>query len=105
MATPLKLITELYETVKPEVLTEESGQKSYYITGPFLQAEIKNRNGRVYPFGVLSREVARYSKEQIAESRALGELGHPDSPTINLDRVSHLIVSLDQQGKDFIGKV
>lgn len=101
----MKLITELIEIVKPEILTEAAtGQKSYFITGPFLQAEIKNRNGRIYPLPILQKEAARYQRELIDEKRALGELGHPDSPTINLDRVSHLITELKADGKNFIGK-
>lgn len=99
----MKLITETI-VAKPIVITEETGGKSYYIEGPFLQAELKNRNGRVYPLELLVREVNRYKKEFISENRALGELGHPDSPTINLDRVSHLIVELNQSGNDFNGR-
>ena len=98
----MKLITETL-IAKP-LITEEAGVKSYFIEGPFLQAELKNRNGRVYPLELLVREVNRYKKEYISENRALGELGHPDSPTINLDRVSHLIVSLNQSGNDFMGR-
>jgi hypothetical protein len=99
----MQLITEVTERVAP-LIVEEAGQKAYYIEGPFLQAEVKNRNDRIYPIRVLTREVARYTKELVAEQRALGELGHPDSPQINLDRVSHLIVKLEQKGNDFIGK-
>lgn len=98
----MKLITETI-LAKP-LIVEEAGAKSYYIEGPFLQAEIKNRNGRVYPLELLVREVNRYKKEFINENRALGELGHPDSPTINLDRASHLIVELNQSGHDFNGR-
>ena len=98
----MKLITETL-IAKP-LITEEAGVKSYFIEGPFLQAELKNRNGRVYPLELLVREVNRYKKEFISENRALGELGHPDSPTINLDRVSHLIVQLNQSGNDFMGR-
>ena len=98
----MKLITETLIT-KP-LIVEEAAGKTYYITGPFLQAEIKNRNGRVYPLELLVREVNRYRKEFITEHRALGELGHPDSPSINLDRVSHLIVGIEQSGNDFNGK-
>lgn len=98
----MKLITETINA-RP-LITEEAGVKSYFIEGPFLQAEIKNKNGRVYPLELLVREVNRYKKELISENRALGELGHPDSPTINLDRVSHLILSLDQSGNDFNGR-
>ena len=99
----MKLIRE--EIEKVEVITEEkNGKKLLYIQGPFLQTEQKNRNGRVYRRNVMEREVKRYSDEHISKGRALGELGHPDGPTINLDRVSHKIVSLEQRGNDFIGK-
>ena len=98
----MKLITETI--VAQPLITEEAGVKSYFIEGPFLQAELKNKNGRVYPLVILVREVNRYKKEFISEKRALGELGHPDSPTINLDRVSHLIVELNQSGNDFMGR-
>jgi hypothetical protein len=98
----MKLITETI--VAQPIITEEAGVKSYFIEGPFLQAELKNRNGRVYPLELLVREVNRYKKEFITANRALGELGHPDSPTINLDRVSHLIVELNQSGNDFMGR-
>ena len=100
----MKLITEgNFENVK--VLEEEAnGKKHLYIEGVFLQADIKNRNGRVYPFGVLEREVGRYNEQYIGAGRALGELGHPDGPTVNLDRVSHKIVSLKAEGSNFMGK-
>jgi len=99
----MKLIRE--EIEKVEVITEEkNGKKTLYIQGPFLQTEQKNRNGRVYRLSVMEREVKRYTDDHIAKGRALGELGHPDGPTINLDRVSHKIVSLEQKGNDFIGK-
>jgi hypothetical protein len=99
----MKLITEQIEDVK--ILTEEKdGKKLLYIEGVFLQSELKNRNGRVYPFEVLNREVERYTEEYVKPKRALGELGHPDGPTINLDRVSHRIVSLHAEGHNFIGK-
>ena len=99
----MKLIREEIEAV--EVLTEETeGKKSYYITGPFLQGDIKNRNGRIYESNVLAKEVARYNEQFIKRNRALGELGHPDGPTVNLDRVSHNIVELRQEGSNFIGK-
>ena len=99
----MKLIRE--EIEKVEVITEEkNGKKLLYIQGPFLQTEQKNRNGRVYRRDVMEREVKRYSNEYVSKGRALGELGHPDGPTINLDRVSHKIVSLEQKGNDFIGK-
>lgn len=99
----MKLITELVEEVKPLIVESATG-KDYFIEGPFLQAEIKNRNGRIYPLRTMAREVARYTKELIAEHRALGELGHPDSPTINLPLASHLITQLEQDGNDFHGK-
>lgn len=100
----MKLITEgNFESV--QVLTEESGgKKNLYIEGVFLQSEIKNRNGRIYPMSVLEREVGRYNEEYIVAGRALGELGHPDGPTVNLDRVSHKITSLRKEGNNFIGK-
>ena len=99
----MKLITETIENVK--LITEEkNGKKLLYIEGVFLQSELKNRNGRKYPFSVLDREVKRYNEEYIQSKRALGELGHPDGPTINLDRVSHRITSLRAEGNNFIGK-
>lgn len=100
----MKLITEgNFENV--QVLEEEAnGKKHLYIEGVFLQADIKNRNGRVYPFGVLEREVGRYNEQYVGAGRALGELGHPDGPTVNLDRVSHKIISLKSEGRNFIGK-
>jgi hypothetical protein len=99
----MKLIRE--EIEKVEFITEmKNGKKTLYIKGPFLQTEQKNRNGRVYRRSVMEREVKRYTDEHILKGRALGELGHPDGPTINLDRVSHKIISLEQKGNDFIGK-
>ena len=99
----MKLITETIEDVK--ILTEEkNGKKLLYIEGVFLQSELKNRNGRMYPFNVLNKEVERYNEEYVKSKRALGELGHPDGPTINLDRVSHRITSLRAEGNNFIGK-
>ena len=99
----MKLITEQIENV--QILTEEKdGKKLLYIEGVFLQSELKNRNGRMYPFEVLNREVERYNEEYVKSKRALGELGHPDGPTINLDRVSHRITSLRSEGNNFIGK-
>ena len=101
----MKLITETIEDINLicEDL-EESGKKSYYIEGVFLQGDIKNRNGRLYPSAVLSKEVDKYTESFIDKGRALGELGHPEGPTINLDRVSHKIVSLKKEGTNFIGK-
>ena len=99
----MKLITETIENV--EVITEGKGaDKKLYIEGVFLQSEIKNRNGRMYPFSVLEKEVNRYNEEYVKTSRALGELGHPDGPTVNLDRVSHRITSLSAEGTNFIGR-
>ena len=99
----MKLITETIEEVNL-LVEEKNGKKSHYIEGVFLQAELKNRNGRVYPMSVLEREVNKYIQEHVNNSRAVGELGHPDGPTINLDRVSHRIVSLKAEGNNFIGK-
>jgi len=99
----MKLITE--EISKVEFITEGKGKcKKCFIEGVFLQGDIKNRNGRMYPMETLSREVARYDESFIQKGRALGELGHPDGPTVNLDRVSHKIVSLTQEGNNFRGK-
>ena len=83
---------------------KEDGKKSYKIRGIFMQADIKNRNGRVYPMEVLQNEVSKYNKNFIKENRAYGELGHPDGPTVNLERVSHMITSLEPDGKNFIGE-
>ena len=99
----MKLITEQIEEVK--FLTEDNnGTKSHYIQGVFLQGEIKNRNGRVYPIDILEREVGRYTEQNISKNRALGELGHPEGPTVNLDRASHKIESLVREGNNYIGK-
>ena len=99
----MKLITE--EVAKVKFITEGKGaKKKMYIEGVFLQGEIKNRNGRMYPVNTLSREVNRYNESFIKKGRALGELGHPDGPTVNLDRVSHKITQLRQEGNNFIGK-
>ena len=100
----MKLITETIEDI--EVLTEanNSGGKNYKIRGVFMQADIKNRNGRVYPVDTLAKEVKRYTNEFINKKRAFGELGHPDGPTVNLERVSHMITSLKPEGKNFIGE-
>ena len=101
----MKLISEHFSD-DVEYITEqrEDGKKNYKLKGIFLQSEIKNRNGRVYPFEVLNKEVARYSKEFIEKNRAYGELGHPEGPTVNLDKVSHMVTSLKPEGKDFIGE-
>ena len=99
----MKLITETTENI--EVITEEKGSgKDYKIRGIFLQGDIKNRNGRVYPVSVLAKEVKRYNKEFVEKKRAFGELGHPDGPTVNLERVSHMITSLKPEGRNFIGE-
>ena len=99
----MKLIREEIENV--EVVTEEvDGKKRLHIEGVFLQGEIKNRNGRMYPMHVLDKEVARYNENFVTKGRALGELGHPDGPTVNLDRVSHKITSLVKEGTNYVGK-
>ena len=99
----MKLITEEISDVK--FITEGKGsKKKMYIEGVFLQGDLKNRNGRMYPVNTLAKEVNRYNEAFVAKGRALGELGHPDGPTVNLDRVSHKITSLRQEGKNFIGK-
>ena len=99
----MKLIREEIENV--EVIVEErNGKKSLYIEGVFLQGDIKNRNGRMYPAGTLAKEVSRYNEAFVNKGRALGELGHPDGPTVNLDRVSHKITSLRQEGANFVGR-
>jgi hypothetical protein len=100
----MKLITELNESIKYVTEKTESGKKTMYIEGVFLQSEIKNRNGRVYPKAVLEREVNRYNEQFVQKGRAFGELGHPDGPQINLDRISHIIESLKQDGSNFIGR-
>ena len=97
----MKLITEHFENL--EYIVEGKG-KEQYIKGIFMQSDLKNQNGRVYPYSILQKEVTRYKKKFVNEGRALGELGHPMGPTINLDRVSHLITALEEDGKDFIGK-
>jgi hypothetical protein len=101
----LKLICEVNEDIN--YITEDkddSGKKSYFIEGVFMQGDIKNRNGRVYPASTLATEVARYNKEYVEKKRAYGELGHPQGPTINLERVSHMITELKQDGSNFMGK-
>ena len=101
----VKLISEQFSD-EIEYLCEEkeNGKKEYKIKGIFMQADIKNRNGRVYPVATLSKEVARYTTEYINKRRAFGELGHPDGPTVNLERVSHMITSLKPEGKNFVGE-
>ena len=100
----VKLFSEAVEEVEYICEEKENGKKDYKIKGIFMQADVKNRNGRVYPMEVLEREVAKYNKKFINEKRAFGELGHPDGPTVNLERVSHMITSLKPEGKNFIGE-
>jgi len=100
----VKLFTEAVEEVQYITEAKEGGGKNYKIKGIFLQADIKNRNGRVYPMEILEKEVARYNKKFINENRAYGELGHPEGPTVNLERVSHMVTELYPDGKNFIGE-
>tara|TARA_B110000116_G_scaffold181481_1_gene157238 strand:+ start:200 stop:856 length:657 start_codon:yes stop_codon:yes gene_type:complete len=100
----VKLFSEAVEEVEYICEAKEDGGKNYKIRGIFMQADIKNRNGRVYPMEVLQNEVTKYNKNFIKEKRAFGELGHPDGPTVNLERVSHMITSLTPDGKNFIGE-
>ena len=100
----MKLICEQIENVRYVTEAKESGKKDYYIEGVFMQADIQNRNGRVYPVSILEKECARYMKEAVQQNRAYGELGHPNGPSINLDRVSHMIKELRQDGSNFIGR-
>jgi len=105
MAYTMKLISEHVESDTDYLIEEkENGKKDYKIKGIFMQADIKNRNGRLYPMNILSKEVKRYNKEYIEEKRAFGELGHPDGPTVNLERASHMITALYPDGKNFIGE-
>jgi hypothetical protein len=99
----MKLIREEIETVD-FIVEEKNGKKNMYIEGIFLQGDLQNRNGRMYPMATLRKEVSRYNENHILKGRALGELGHPEGPTVNLDRVSHKIVSLKESGSNFIGK-
>ena len=100
----MKLICEVNEDVKYITEAVDEGKKNYFIEGVFMQGDLKNRNGRVYPSQVLSKEVDRYNKEFVEKKRAFGELGHPSGPTINLDRVSHMITDLHQEDNNFVGK-
>ena len=102
----MRLISEELAEVEfiTEELNEDTGKKSYKIKGVFMQSDVKNRNGRVYPQEILAKEVAKYNKNFIKEKRAFGELGHPDGPTVNLERVSHMITDLYPDGKNFIGE-
>jgi hypothetical protein len=100
----MRLIREVYEQTNTIVESKLGKGKEYFIEGIFLQSELKNRNGRMYPESVMDNEVGRYIKESVEKNRAYGELGHPDTPSINLDRVSHMIVSLRKEGTNYIGK-
>ena len=100
----MKLISEHIEEIEYITEAKEGGGKNYKIRGTFLQADVKNRNGRIYPMAILEQEVGRYNKNFIQKKRAFGELGHPDGPTVNLERVSHMITDLYPDGKNFIGE-
>ena len=100
----MKLICELTETVDYELIEEDGKPKKYFIEGIFMQSEKKNKNGRIYPLDVLEKEVGRYVKEYVEPKRAFGELGHPDGPTVNLERASHMITDLKKEGKNFVGR-
>jgi len=102
----MKLISEFNDYgVQPVIIEQnEDGKKDYFIEGVFMQSEIKNRNGRVYPKEVMQKEVKRYVKEFVEKDRAFGELGHPDGPTINLDKVSHMITKLEEDGDNYVGR-
>jgi len=102
----MKLISEYNDYQMSPVIVEANseGKKEYFIEGVFMQSEIKNRNGRVYPKAIMEKEVNRYRKEFIEKDRAFGELGHPEGPTINLDKVSHMITSLEEDGNNYIGR-
>tara|TARA_Y100000004_G_scaffold94224_1_gene105566 strand:- start:1888 stop:2535 length:648 start_codon:yes stop_codon:yes gene_type:complete len=100
----MKLITEQIDDAKIVITEGKNGKKNTFIEGVFLQGELTNRNGRRYPISTLAREVGKYNENFVKTGRALGELGHPDGPTINLDRASHLITSLKQEGNNFVGK-
>ena len=102
--TTVKLISEEVQDIEYITEEKEDGEKNYKIKGIFMQADIKNRNGRVYPYEVLEKEVRKYNKNFINEKRAYGELGHPDGPTVNLERVSHMITKLHPDGKNFMGE-
>jgi hypothetical protein len=100
----MKLICEVNEDIRYISEAKEDGKKQYFIEGIFMQGDIKNRNGRVYPANVLEKEVKRYNKEYVEKNRAYGELGHPQGPSINLERVSHMITKLERDGSNFMGR-
>ena len=100
----MKLISEHVEDIEYITEADEDGKKNYRIKGVFMEADIKNRNNRMYPMNVLEKEVSRYNKEYVQQKRAFGELGHPDGPTVNLERVSHMITKLYPDGKQFVGE-
>lgn len=100
----MKLICEVNEEINYITEAKENGVKQYFIEGIFMQGDLKNRNGRIYPSDVIAKEVGRYNEEFVAKKRAFGELGHPEGPSINLDRVSHMITDLRQEGSNFVGK-
>jgi hypothetical protein len=102
--TKMKLITEVTEEIQFIAEAKEDGKKNYFIEGVFMQGDIKNRNGRVYPADVLDKEVQRYNESYVSKNRAYGELGHPQGPTINLERVSHMITKLERDGSNFMGR-
>ena len=104
MTNTVKLISEEIQDVEYICEEKDNGKKNYKIKGVFMQADIKNRNGRVYPYEILENEVKRYNKDYVGQNRAFGELGHPDGPTVNLERASHMITSLKPDGKNFIGE-
>jgi hypothetical protein len=102
--TKMKLITELTEDIQYIAEAKENGKKNYFIEGIFMQGDIQNRNGRMYPAEVLDKEVKRYNEQYVQKNRAYGELGHPQGPTINLERVSHMITKLERDGSNFVGR-
>ena len=104
MTNTVKLISEEIQDVEYICEEKDNGKKNYKIKGVFMQADIKNRNGRVYPYEILENEVKRYNKDYVGQNRAFGELGHPEGPTVNLERASHMITSLIPDGKNFIGE-
>tara|TARA_B100000579_G_scaffold152826_1_gene124202 strand:+ start:519 stop:1178 length:660 start_codon:yes stop_codon:yes gene_type:complete len=104
MTNTVKLISEEIQDVEYICEEKDNGKKNYKIKGVFMQADIKNRNGRVYPYEILENEVKRYNKDYVGQNRAFGELGHPEGPTVNLERASHMITSLTPDGKNFIGE-